>query len=519
MTVNLGLQGGGGGGGGSPISLQGTAGTQYSGYTFNATGGTPPYTYSISSGSADGLSLDPSSGVLSGTPTAAGTFPFTVTYVDKYDPSGSVNCSLAIANEPPLTFKETTLPIAVTGNSYSATIQASGGSGYYNYSIKSSQDGISISGPTQDTASCTLTGTPESVGTYTIIIYATDYYNNSCQGSTSFTLTAIQEPLVSTSWYVAGDWWNYYNNYNNLQNGSPFYNTGLSIGSENPSGYEFILDFGAMQYDSTTQVWGFSCYDIYGGATQEDPDGYVPFTSNDPTQPTIQGDIESVLNGYNSTNPTAPLTIIVGTNTSGMDSNPSWNYSQAADQFYGMLKTIAQGCPDVIEAGIDIETCSGFSSPTNVLPYVGEFSNEGINNNYKIPIWDFGAFLGTPSSGYGDGWTAYDFYLVNWGDEDAYPYPELYDGPPADTGTNDWGVDNALLDAYCSSQSNATNISNGYYSKPSYGYWSQMGVLTTVGEYEGASQAFVDQLNDLYAEQIPSSDQNIVEYNSRFQSE
>jgi hypothetical protein len=46
-----------------------------------------------------------------------------------------------------------------------------------------------------------------------------------------------------------------------------------------------------------------------------------------------------------------------------------------------------------------------------------------------------------------------------------------------------------------------------------------MGVLTTVGEYEGASQAFVDQLNDLYAEQIPSSDQNIVEYNSRFQSE
>ncbi len=46
---------------------------------FNGTGGTLPYTWSISSGALPaGLNLGSSSGTLSGVPTAAGTFTFTV---------------------------------------------------------------------------------------------------------------------------------------------------------------------------------------------------------------------------------------------------------------------------------------------------------------------------------------------------------------------------------------------------------------------------------------------------------
>lgn len=66
---------------GSPLT-NGVVGTAYS-LQFAATGGTAPYTWSLASGSAlpAGLTLS-SSGLLSGTPTAAGTSTFSVTVTD-----------------------------------------------------------------------------------------------------------------------------------------------------------------------------------------------------------------------------------------------------------------------------------------------------------------------------------------------------------------------------------------------------------------------------------------------------
>lgn len=58
----------------------GTTGTPYS-HTFPTTGGTPPLSFAITSGSLPpGLTLDPSTGVVSGTPTLpVGTYTFTIT--------------------------------------------------------------------------------------------------------------------------------------------------------------------------------------------------------------------------------------------------------------------------------------------------------------------------------------------------------------------------------------------------------------------------------------------------------
>lgn len=51
--------------------------------TIVATGGVSPYTFAVTTGSLPaGLTLNPSTGVLSGTPSAAGTFSFTVTVTD-----------------------------------------------------------------------------------------------------------------------------------------------------------------------------------------------------------------------------------------------------------------------------------------------------------------------------------------------------------------------------------------------------------------------------------------------------
>ena len=60
--------------GGTPVTTA-TVGVAYAGFTVTATGGTAPYTYSVASGSLpSGITLNASSGAVSGTPTTAGSY-------------------------------------------------------------------------------------------------------------------------------------------------------------------------------------------------------------------------------------------------------------------------------------------------------------------------------------------------------------------------------------------------------------------------------------------------------------
>ena len=85
----------------SPATLPaGTVGRAYS-QTLTATGGTAPFTFSVSSGVLPpGLTLS-SAGVISGTPTAAGAFSFTVEALDSNGCTGTRDYTLVIVTPTP----------------------------------------------------------------------------------------------------------------------------------------------------------------------------------------------------------------------------------------------------------------------------------------------------------------------------------------------------------------------------------------------------------------------------------
>jgi hypothetical protein len=104
----------------STLSLNpGVAGTPYNAH-LSATGGTPPYTWSIPSGSfPPGIWLQ-GNGVLVGTPSQQGNYPFTIMVTDSFFQSATQNLTLVIAPatvmgsfdgpaELPLVFLQTTI--------------------------------------------------------------------------------------------------------------------------------------------------------------------------------------------------------------------------------------------------------------------------------------------------------------------------------------------------------------------------------------------------------------------------
>ena len=88
----------------APAALSGTVGTAWakSGNLVAASDGTPAYRYAVTAGALPaGLTLDPASGVISGTPAAgsAGSYPLTIAATDSAATAlqGSVSFTLTIA--------------------------------------------------------------------------------------------------------------------------------------------------------------------------------------------------------------------------------------------------------------------------------------------------------------------------------------------------------------------------------------------------------------------------------------
>ncbi len=167
----------------TPSSLpNGAVSTAYS-QQLTATGGTGAIGWAVSAGALPGgLTLNPTTGAISGTPTAAGAFSFTVTATDSLTQSGSQAYSITIANV--LTIGPATLPNGTISTAYTQQLTATGGTGAIGWAVTA---GALPGGLTLGPTSGAITGAPTAAGAFTFTVTATDSLSQT--GSRVYALT------------------------------------------------------------------------------------------------------------------------------------------------------------------------------------------------------------------------------------------------------------------------------------------------------------------------------------------
>ncbi|HEV2478120.1 MAG TPA: MBG domain-containing protein [Puia sp.] len=181
----------------SPTSLpDGTYRSAYSSVTFSASGGTAPYTYSAA-GLPPGMSINANTGVLSGTPTAAGTYSVAVTATDASTGTGApfsqTNFITLVIDKVPLTIQAN--PASKNYGAALPTFTAS-----YSGFVGTDNAGSLTTAPTLSTAATAGSG----AGTYPITVngavdpnYSISYIGNTLTVSpVALTVTASNETMV-----------------------------------------------------------------------------------------------------------------------------------------------------------------------------------------------------------------------------------------------------------------------------------------------------------------------------------
>ena len=192
----------------SPLTIsltqlpQGVVSAPYTG-TLSVSGGTSPYTWSIASGQLPaGLNLTPSTGIISGTPTASGNYSFVVSVVDSSSSpqSATATMSLSVGTTPvtpaALTINTSSLPSGTISSPYSTALQASGGTAPYTWSFVS---GNLPAGLNLNTSTGIISGTPTSTGTASFTVGVADSANPAQTKSATLSLVVAPPTLTITS--------------------------------------------------------------------------------------------------------------------------------------------------------------------------------------------------------------------------------------------------------------------------------------------------------------------------------
>jgi hypothetical protein len=178
----------------APATLQPwTVNRPYPSTTVTPAGGDGSYAWSAT-GFASGMSINASTGVISGTPTVAGTVSVVVTLNDALgdDPatksySLTINAGLVITTASPLPGGQISVP-------YSTTVAGTGGTAPFVWSATGTPAGLSINASTG-----VISGTPTAAGPSTVTVTLADSAGASVSKDLSLTIAvAVVPPTISS---------------------------------------------------------------------------------------------------------------------------------------------------------------------------------------------------------------------------------------------------------------------------------------------------------------------------------
>lgn len=232
--------------------------------SLNASGGFPPYTWSNTAGSlAPGLTLDTATGVISGIPSAGGSYPVTIQLADSSSHAVSRDFNMVINPSPQIL--TSALPGITVSQTYNEAMSSSGGTLPLTWDISS---GALPAGVNLNSSTGVLSGIASVSGIFTFTARLTDA--NGASSARSLSVTVYQDLAVTTASLPETTAGADYNSALQAQGGSAPYT--WTIDSGLPTGLTLRADTGEiLGTASSAGSWGFTVTvrDNYGATASK----------------------------------------------------------------------------------------------------------------------------------------------------------------------------------------------------------------------------------------------------------
>lgn len=196
--------------------------TQAYAYHIKVTGGAHPYTFSRVSGTLPyGIILNTSNGELSGTPTAAGTYSFSIGVNDSA--AGYAEAAVTLNVAEPFSISTMVLTSGEVASAYNITVAKTGGSGTITFTVI---NGSLPAGLKLNTSSGVISGTPTTAGISNFLITASDAFGRT--DSKKYTIIIALQFTITT------------NRLNDALVGSAYSQTLAGINGQAPYNWEIV---------------------------------------------------------------------------------------------------------------------------------------------------------------------------------------------------------------------------------------------------------------------------------------
>jgi hypothetical protein len=236
----------------TPSSITGVQGSPFT-LQLDAIGGTPPYAWSIASGTLPGGLNMTAAGSITGNPASQGDFPVTFKVTDAQARSAQKLITITVG-PPALTIISGTIPAAQSGSAFSYQLAAAGGKPPYQWALTG---GLLPGGLSLATGTGIISGTPSLAGTFNFTVDVTDSNSGSARKALAITVAPMQLTLnaAATLDGLKGTAFNYQPA---VSGGTPPYSWSISAGSL-PSGLTLNTTTGALTgTPSVSGIFGFT---------------------------------------------------------------------------------------------------------------------------------------------------------------------------------------------------------------------------------------------------------------------